>query len=317
MPDDERISKIDDYLHNRLSEEKAAAFRRQMEQEPALAEEVARYHLALDAEQLLWKRELAKKIAAWDEEEQSHKKKDWRPWGWGSIVLILGAIIWWVVPFIQVPTSNDDSVAASDPLPQDTVELEKVISDPPVNIPVSPPDKPSKQSPPAEKSADQPATKEQPIAQLDPPTSAALEEFYKPLSNLSRSEGASAEGPSIAALTKADSLYQLGAFSKAVEAYQEIDRNDDFYMKAQEALGHTAMRLKDYTLAQEAFQAQLDASVYPDTETAQWNLLMAYLGQYTQQKASFQSLLNEILADDLHNYHSRAKRLAETLRLGE
>lgn len=103
-------------------------------------------------------------------------------------------------------------------------------------------------------------------------------------------------------------FYQENKLNEANTTLNNIPSSSPEYTKAQYLVGHIAMQEKNYATAITAFKNVVAKNDPRWQEQAEWNLILAYLGN-DDNSGEFISLLNQITGNDSHSYHQQAVEL--------
>ena len=95
----------------------------------------------------------------------------------------------------------------------------------------------------------------------------------------------------------------------AEDFFKGISPDQERYGEAQFYLGHTAMQLKHYDLAIDAFKASIQRDEVKFREKAEWNLLLTYVAAGRTDDADFKHLLDTVVETQHHSYRREASQL--------
>jgi len=112
---------------------------------------------------------------------------------------------------------------------------------------------------------------------------------------------------------KAKRFYQKEEYSKAIGLLMAIHLTDSNYIKAQLYLGYCSMELKNYVKAIQFFETVIQSTELDHIENAQWNQLLAYVGNKQETTDKFQQKLKLILQEKDHVYRDKTIELKNSL----
>lgn len=95
----------------------------------------------------------------------------------------------------------------------------------------------------------------------------------------------------------------------AEDFFKTFSPEQERYAEAQFYLGHTALQLKHYDLAIDAFSACIQRNEVKFREKAEWNLLLTYVAAERTDDANFKNLLNTVAGTEHHSYRLEATKL--------
>lgn len=284
---------LDDYLLDRLSE----AERRQVEERAAhdteFATEIALRRAIIEGTERAGEQNLKEKIAALDaalmregffSQTQPVLRKVWvRRLSWAAAVaLLLSAGLWW---WLQDRSRMSDQVAVSPPSHDTQQDNTPQLAD-------------TVFSPSTHSSTD--ASEKRFSALVKAAYSATAPNF---------SGVRSADQPP-SVVEQASEAYENHDFRKALQLLDTLPTSAPNYWQATEIRAHALFHLDEIKRATALFAEIAKSRQLPFFEHAQWFLLICYGMDYSKQKNAFQSLANEIMADQTHPYFAQTKDLA-------
>ncbi len=296
MEDDLLFDKIERYLQGKMSVAESTAFEQQIAADPALAEQVDLQRFELDSLDFLLEEDLREKFTRW-KNTPPNAGATWRRWWWAPLLVVGIAAVWFFWP-----------------APEQTQTPARQETAPPVSTP---------ERPIATKDQPEPTQPEKP-APATPNTGrqylALAETNYRLPDRLggtlrTGSPQTPTPGNVLAAGIQA---YGAGAYPQAVAAFQKIQETDDpqRYLLAQEWLGHTYFKQKQFAKAAAVFQMLVGKQAGLTTQDdAEWYLLLSLLPQYNQHKQQADQLLQKMRKpENYHRYAPDANTLAESLK---
>lgn len=106
--------------------------------------------------------------------------------------------------------------------------------------------------------------------------------------------------------------FTAGNYKSAAQLFAAIPTNSDRYEEAQYSLGHTQLKLKNYSDAILSFKKVTQGNDQDFLMKGEWNLLLAKLAA-NQQDAEFETLLNRLVTETDHTFHNQAMELKADL----
>lgn len=109
---------------------------------------------------------------------------------------------------------------------------------------------------------------------------------------------------------KADSLYQLRHYSKALEIYKSLDIHPEIW----ERLAFSYSRLRQYSSAFD-YYAKYKAIGQASTDESDWGEWLLYLNALPSSKLKFDEKTREILAFKDHKYFEKVEKIAKKFKI--
>ena len=109
--------------------------------------------------------------------------------------------------------------------------------------------------------------------------------------------------------------YHAGKFEEAAEQFASFSADDDAYQQAQYNLAHTYYQQAKYSTAASVFQNLIGELSIEETEMrehAEWYLILTHL-KMGETGQTFNTLMEKMLTNEDHLYHSFAKDLNKKL----
>lgn len=331
----EQFDRIERYLLGQMSADEANAFERQLETDPAFAEEVALQRLEHDAMEVLIEQDIRKQMAGWaaqaaPKETPIRRIRRLRPWLVAAVVVISLPIALYLLfpatvqPIAEVdpPASQDSTVINQEPIAnnnQPTTPSNTDSSDPAPPNPNDESSTPDEQSSTGSNTASsdsnqKPIDEAPPVPDPLPETQpsyplllADAQELYdKPEFTIRRRRN---NGETL--LDRAKRYYGQQAWTKALATLDSIGTND---MRAQRIRGHVHFQQEDYPAAERAFQTILDSNDGAVIQEVEAYYLLSLMAQDKYQGDFFQELLEVVAADSGHPGQKTAKGIQEALQ---
>lgn len=317
MGKEQLYDKIEAYLQGTLTAEERAAVEQEIKSNPEAALELQLQQVELDAMEVLLERDLRGKVSQWldDENETPPGSGNGSPPPnprpgrlWITIFLAVAVILAIAIWQMGRPASTNHTPSDTTPSPAQTVS-------PPVgpiagqeeDIPAEKPVQPQKSTQAIRPAPDAPAAGSM---------LALANEFYEGLSFTNVREGIT-DSSDRDPLANAIAAFEKGAFKQALKLLNEVPAGSNYIIRAREMKAHALFQLKNYSESAEIFSAVAASGIPPYAERAQWNQLVCYAATLPASQAAFDTLVAELLADDGHAYHEKAKTLTARLDAGK
>lgn len=341
MAEEQLYDKIEAYLLGELPPGEAEAFARQVEDNPALADQVELHRLEHDAMEVLLERELRKDVLEWirevkesdatgmgntalpvPEEGIRPQAMPMRRWLWLAAILAGAALI--SVLFIWQPwlAPSSPAIEQQEPPPVEAPSPEQgPVVQPDGELPVA------EQQSPAPKRETPASEPQQQRPEPKPGLLALADEFFDdPFGGKVRGRPATSpeSSPTGASLFEtAAAAYRARQFDEARRLADQIGTDDPDYGDARLLIGRTLYWQGQFRQAADVFrQIPGDPAIEAEEEmlrdlirhTAEWNLLVAYLAQGPSMRQAAEQLLEAIAADENHKYGQKARELQGRLQ---
>lgn len=312
MNEEQLYDKIEAYLKGTLSDEERAAVEREIQHNPEAALELQLQQVELDAMEVLLERDLRGKVNQWLDEDEppppsgsdappppptSRPGRLWIAALFGAAV-VLAVVVWrmdWL-PTGSRPPADEVSPPAEQSPP----------SEPPVM---------------AEQTEQEPAETPKKTQEIRPGKDRASANngmialagsLYEELSFSNVRKGATGAGEEDP-LAGAEKAFENKQYRQALNLLNAIPPGSSYAVRALELKAHALYQLKNYTESAAAFTEVAATGLPPYAERAQWNQLVCYVARYPATKDSFDALLTELLEDEGHAYHKKARELQAKL----
>lgn len=307
------FDKIENYLKGNLPADEAAAFEREVEADPGLAEMVDMHRFEREGMEFLVEENLKEKIKKWEAHppgKGNGRRGGGFYWGWG-IGLIAIALVAFFTFFFDRSAPPEEGAAPGLETPELDQQPEQNIT-PPVesqthskDIPIANEDKQGKE----------PSATEEP---QEPQNEylALAESFHSLPDNLSTRLKSSETESTENILAPGLKAFGEGRFDLAIQEFSKIspELNPAEYQLAREYLAHAYFEEGQYAKAAEIFEAIANQSSMLTHDRAEWYLLLSFLPDYSHNEAKVNALIEKMLDPDYsHNYYSKAAELKEQL----
>ncbi len=137
-----------------------------------------------------------------------------------------------------------------------------------------------------------------------------VDNFYQKTSGTRGQLRSASNNPTI--LINANKLYHAKKYQKVIDELGVITPKQQEYIEAQFLSAHCFMGLKSYIQAIQSFEIVIQSS-RKYRENAQWNQVLAYIGNNEEDTPKFQQKLNDILKNEEHVYFEKATNLKSSL----
>lgn len=332
MIDQNLHDKIEAYLMGELPPEEAAAFEKQIGNDPELAEEVELHRLILPVPGRLAELELQADFARWrqemDGDDPPPESLPGQPkTGYGklwpaALALLLLAGAFWLWRHYETRLEQERALrqqmekALSDErlrsenlerqvrqMQQDLLDLQ-IPAQTPVTRQAAPP---AGNQPVAAAPAAAPSAEPEWVELAGQELLAYADNMVESVRGRSIQAGASGEE----LVGKADSAIQKEKYRQATRLLNQVGAGDPMYPKALEMLAYVYFKRKQYSQAVESYRRYREFD--SDTDKTDWDLCLFYLADYRRYRTDFQALLNKIMNDAQHPRHDKAVSLRKEL----
>lgn len=104
--------------------------------------------------------------------------------------------------------------------------------------------------------------------------------------------------------------FESGNFEQAIQRFEMIQTNNPYYVLSRYYLGHSFFAQKAFGQASENFRLVKEANDLRYSEEAEWYELLSCLAN----DENCEHLLDNIVADENHSYHSQATKIRKQLK---
>lgn len=329
MVDQPLHEKIEAYLLGQLPPEEAAAFKKEMEGDPQLAEEVELHRLILPVSDRLAEMDLHNDFARWRQEMEaappaspSPAKTRNRLPGLIALALLIcaGAFLLWQYMEGRVATERAERQRAEQELQDARTENERLKQE--NNLlqdqlrAAAPSPEPAPQTPAPKNPAPKTVIKE-PIAAASEPeylqwADEELIAYADDMLESFRTRSARGNLPGETLIAKADTAIQHRRYREAAALLRSVKPDDPMYPKSLEIRAFVHFKRRQYTDAVSTYQKYREYN--RDTDKTDWDLCLFYLADYPRYKNELRALLNGILSDPRHPKYRDAVKLQERLK---
>lgn len=338
MAEEQLYDKIEAYLLGELPPGEAEAFARQVEDDPALADQVELHRLEHDAMEVLLERELRNDVLEWirevkesdatgmggtalpvPEEGIRPQAIPMRRWLWLAAILVGAALV--SILFIWQPwlAPSSPAIEQQEPPPVEAPSPEQgpvVQTDGELPVAEQQSPAPKKETPVSEPQQQRPEPKPGLLALAD-------EVFDDPFSSELRGRPDSPPSAGASLYVRAVAAYKTGKYERTRQLARQVPDTDADYGDARLLIGMSFYRQGRYQDAATAFRRILiDEAVAPDDDmlrdlirqSAEWNLMVSLLAQGPPTRQAAGQLLDKITGEADHGFQQKAQEVRNRLQ---
>lgn len=297
--------KIENYIKGKLPPDEAAAFEKEIENNPELAEMVEMQRFEEEGMEQLVEQDLREKIREWDKIHISkgNNKKGGNFKRFLGISLLIVAIL--AAIYFLFTKKNDPAPGQPNPV-EETQKPE--TND---NTPAVQPEEPPKPEEPEKKNIPLAEIEKERLAERKNDFIALAETSYSKDEKLLRGDRSDDKESILAPGLEA---FANGQLETAIREFNKISKTSHptEYEIAREYLAHAYFQNRQFNRSARLFESLAEDNQYSKGEF-EWYQLLSLVGDYISKKSQADDLLQKIISDDLHSYQQSASDLKAAL----
>lgn len=322
MVDQPLHEKIEAYLLGQLEPAEAAAFKREIENNPQLAEEVELHRLILPVSDRLEEIDLHEDFARWRKEMEVETEPPPALPGRArnnrflllvalALVLCAGALLLWRVTQDRTETEGAERRRTEQTPPATQQENNQRPNEPAEAV---------QPAAPAPKTAPPTSGGKPPVAAAPEPeyvqwADEGLIAYADDMLGSFRARGGQGDLPGEALIEQADIAIQRRQYREAAALLRSVSPDDEmWYSKSLEFLAFVCFKRRQYDEAVNTYKKYREYN--RNTDKTDWDLCLFYLADYPQYKKELNALLDGILSDPKHPKYKAATQLKARMDAG-